>query len=266
MAAVFREIEFHVLFGEFDGSGGRIHGMDKARAASHCVKGETSRVAKHVERVPPAGVTFEQGPVLPLVDEKSCLLSFNPVYVEAKAVLHGGEIVRLPPDVTVLWLKPRFVGQGALGFVVNGCEAIAHDFLQRPADFILIAVHAHRVELNDGHSGVIVDDQPGQVVSLAVHETVHIVVRIVGQADGDSGAISLSDTFLPEWLVDGTLVKGKYADGDTSDLVMACGQEFLGVAVNFHNVALGRLSFDLGDGPGEHPWVSSQQGFFFSGF
>ena len=75
MAFVAWEVHLHVACGQLYGFCTAIHRVNKLRPSAHGVEREASGVAEHVEHFLALGETLEQGTVLALIDEESCLLT-----------------------------------------------------------------------------------------------------------------------------------------------------------------------------------------------
>ena len=68
-------------------------------------------------------------------------------------------------------------GQCAVGFIVDGLQAIAEKLLQGRGDVAAGVVHADGVRLHDGRVGIHVNDEARQAVAFAVDKSVSIVLR-----------------------------------------------------------------------------------------
>ena len=89
MTLVAWEVESYILIGKFDSLGAAVYRMDKLCAATHCVNGEATGVAEHIENRTSSRIGLKQTAVLTLIDEEASLLSLQPVDMETESVLHS---------------------------------------------------------------------------------------------------------------------------------------------------------------------------------
>jgi len=127
-------------------------------------------IAEHIEHAPAGGVFVHGKPVAALVEEPAGLLTLAQRHLEAHPTL----------------FEPRAGGHFADGFdrgiellqfAHRGIVAQQHPLdvqhaVQRAQDFRLAALHASRGDLHHQHLAIAVDDQAGQAVALAIHQTV----------------------------------------------------------------------------------------------
>ena len=202
-----------------------------------------------------------------MVDEEACFLSFQPVDVEVQAVLRGHVVRAAAQQEAVFGEKVGLVGQGGFRFVVDVVYFSLHHLGQGVGYGHAVQVHPGGVGLHHGGAGIDVDDQAGQVVAFAVHQTVSIVVWTSDEADAAAHIQGDFQASVPKVAVDGfVLPEGEHAHGDAPNLEVAFGDEFFFCGVDFHHFAFFGLSVHAGDGAGEHPRVKALQGFLFSGF
>ena len=113
---------------------------------------------------------------------------------------------------------------------------------------------------------VIVNDQARQAVTLTMHQTVA----------GGSGRCSQTASFpqrvgagqhpQPEIRLRGVLVEAEDTHGNGANLVMAAAEHATVRGADAHEVSLGGMALDLGDGPGEYPGMETQEGLLPAGF
>ena len=77
-------------------------------------------------------------------------------------------------------------GQCGLAFIVDILDARAHHLGQLLGNLHTTQVHADAVGLHDGSLAIDINDESRQQVALTMHQTVGVVLRIVGHADGDT--------------------------------------------------------------------------------
>ena len=109
---------------------------------------------------------------------------------------------------------------------------------------------------------VIVDDQAGQPVALAVDETVARGACTVPavQADGAPDLKGPAEHYLVEIRCQGGLVEAEDTDSDGTYLIMPAAEEASVRGMDRHDVALGGMSGHLRNGTGKHPRMETQEG------
>ena len=110
MSLIAREVEFHVGVGQVYCLGAAVNGVYEVCSSSHGIEGEASCVAEHVEHVLSLCVFLKQTAVLSLVNEESCLLSFQPVYMEFQSVFHSRVVGTASDDEAVFLSEVCLVG------------------------------------------------------------------------------------------------------------------------------------------------------------
>lgn len=70
-----------------------------------------------------------------------------------------------------------------------------------------------------------IDDQTGKMVALPMHQTVGVVLRIVGNTDGKAHLQCRLQTGIPERTVDLHIGEGQDTDGNRALLVMTHSDE-----------------------------------------
>lgn len=73
------------------------------------------------------------------------------------------------------------------------------------------------------HSGltVAVDDKPRKIVAFSVDKTIGIVLRIVGNTDGNAHVEGSLETVVPEFIINHLIVESEYSHGNASYLEMS---------------------------------------------
>ena len=145
-------------------------------------------------------------------------------------------------------------------------DDVAHHFFEGFGHCHTVEVHAGRVCLHDGGMVVHVDNQSGQVITLAVYQTVGVVLRIAQHAQGTAEVFGHLQAAYPERVVDGFLTEGQHTHGDAANLEMSAGNEFFLGGVDIYYFTFFRLSFHAGDGAGKDPGMKTLERFFLSGF
>ncbi len=113
---------------------------------------------------------------------------------------------------------------------------------------------------------VIVNDEAGQAVPFPVHQPVAVGLFALRQAKGFPELIRTQQHAFPEVRQRRVFVKAEDAHGNGAYLVMPAGQQLAVCGTDAHEVALRGMSRNLGNGPGKHPGMITQQGFLPAGF
>ena len=274
MTLVAGEVQFDVAVGELDGLRAAVDGMDELCPAPHGIKRESTGVTEHIQHPPALGEALEQQAVVALVDEEARLLAAQPVDVEQQSVLHRGIVVRAAVDEVAQRAvvgKSGFIGahlarQRGLALIVDVGDAAVHHLHQLAGDGIAADVHADAVGLHDGRLAIDVNDQSRQQVALAVHQAVGVVLRIVGQADGQPHLQGGSEATAPERLVDGFVTKGEHPHGDGTHLIVTDSDEIAMTVDDTHHFAFADALVGLLDGPREHPGMEAEQTLLLASF
>ncbi len=185
-------------------------------------------------------------------------MAFQPVDVELQTVLHGYIVCAAAFQETVLRIEVGFEGKGRFRFVIDIVYLVAHHFGKGIGNGHAVEVHAGRMCLHHCSTGINVDNQPRQVVSLPVHQAIGVVCRVSGYADTAAHVVCYAEFTFPEVRIDFFfLTEGQYAYGDTANLKMPFGYEFLFGRVDFNNFPFFGLSVEMCDGAGKHPRVKT---------
>ena len=124
----------------------------------------------------------DQFPVFPLIQEKTGFLSGSPIDMESIAVFKYLRLILGAPQIAVLDALGVSLGQGFPAFVVDGRQRIAENLLQGLRQGVPDEVHADGVALNNGHTGVPIDDEPRQAVAFGVNKPEAVCCIRPGQA------------------------------------------------------------------------------------
>ena len=256
-------VQRHILLHEVHRLGGAVDGIDVRRAGIQGVDGKTAGIAEQVQHILPGGVAADERAVFALVEEKARLLPLAPIHKEAVAVLQHGHFVRRKSfsliEVTIDQLKSSFKRRSAGTLVVNGLQRLAVDRLERLADLPLGAEHTDRMGLQHADAVVIIDDESGQVVALAVHQPVASGRPAADQPHDLAGMEGGADAVRPERRLQRGVVIAEDADGDGTDLIVAIGEKTPVGGENPDDIALGGRTDDLRDSPGEDPGMETHQ-------
>ena len=187
--------------------------------------------------------------------------------MEVQPILRSHIVGAAAFQEAVFGVEVGLEGQGGFRFIIDVVHFAFHHLGQGLGDRHAVQVHAGRVGLHHGRTVVYVDDQPRQVVALAVHQAVGVVVFAAGDADAASHVAGHSQASLPEVLVDGlVLSEGKDAHGDASYLEVAFGDKFFLRGIDLYYFSFFRFAVQAGNGAREHPWVKTLERFFLARF
>ena len=122
------------------------------------------------------------------------------------------------------------------------------------------------MSLHDSSIAIAVDDKTWEVVALAMHQTIGVVVRIIGYTNILTHLQGYGETFVPETLVDSLISKGEDANGYGTYLEMSTTNKSTIVRYHINNVALTNAFIHALYGTREHPWMKTHDTFFFAFF
>jgi hypothetical protein len=199
--------------------------------------------------------------VLPLVEVKARLLPLLEVHGEPDPVLvDDGALVRCAsPQEAVLHVEALEFGEVGIGATDDPLGF--QDVLEGVEDVLAELLQAQGPDLHDEMIGVTVHDQPGEAVSLAVHEPVSVAV--FGEPEIPPQLGGLQD-FLAEEAVSDLLVPvpGEDPHRDVGLLVdVSTADEAAGHIFNIYDVPLVETAARFLDCPGKYPGMAAPQGF-----
>ena len=267
VARVVGEVQGDVLVRQVDGLGRAVYRVHQLGPSAHGVDRESACVAEHVQHAASVGIALQQGAVLALVHEEARLLSLQPVDVELQSILHSHVVGAASLQEAVFGVEVGLEGQGRFRFIIDVVHLAVHHLGQRFGYRHAVQVHAGRVGLHHGRASIHVDDEARQVVALAVHQSVGVVVGPSGHADAAAHVARHGQAPFPEVFVDGlVLSEGEHAHGDASYLVVAFGDEFFFRRVDFHDLTFLGFAVDACDGAREHPGMKALERLFLARF
>ena len=264
VAWVAREVESDVLIGQLDRLGAAIHGVNRLGIAAHGIDRETAGIAEHVEHALALGVMLEQGAVLTLIYEETGLLTAQPIDMELQSVLHSHIISIATQDEAILLAQVCLVWQGGLALVVDVLQLVAHHLLQRLGNLHTAYMHTHTVSLHHGSRTIAVDNETRQVISLAMHQSIGVVVWISGDTYRQTHLVSRLQSGAPEFVVDIHIAEREHSHGDGTDLIVTDGDEVASRSENPYGFTFLYIIVHALDSAGEYPWMESLERFFFS--
>ena len=240
------------------------------RAAGQGIDGETTRIAEEVEHLPALRKRAHPEAIFPLVQEKARLLAFAPVHEELVPVFEDGEFVafeaRSLVQITVYEIQPGLERSRSRAFVVHRLEPVSVDLPEGGGNGSLGAEHAHRMGLQHTHAVIVVNDEARQAVPFPVYQAVAGGCGRCRQPAGLPERIGAGEHAQPEIRLGGIFVKAEHPDSDGAYLVMAAAEHAAVGGAHAHEVSLGGMAHDLGDGPGEDPGMETQEGLLPAGF
>ena len=236
MTSVTREIQLYITIRELDGLGTAVDGMNECCPTPHGIERETTRIAEHIEHFLVLGIFLEQGTVLALIDEEARLLATKPVDMEHQPILDGGVIAVATDEEAVFHLIHKW--QGGLALVIDIRNAPLHHLLQLLGNAHTGEMHANAMGLHDCRLSIDIDHQSGQVVALAMNQSVGGIVGIVGQTNGDAHVQCRRETGIPEGIVDLDIAERQHTHGNGALLIMADSDETAISAQDTHQIAV----------------------------
>ena len=183
MACIAREIQFHIGIYKIHSLGATVYAMHQLCFSAHGIDTESASVTEHIQDILSLRVTLNQTAVITLIHKESCLLTFQPVDMELKTILHGNIVVARAIYESILLSKSCLERKGGLTLVIDGFKLISHYLAQGFGNVMTVLMHAHAMSLHYGILGVNVNDKAGKIVALAMHKTVGVVVQHTGHAD-----------------------------------------------------------------------------------
>lgn len=158
--------------------------------------------------------------------------------MEFQSVLHGDVVVAAADDESVLLSEVGLEGQCCLTFVINILNSLAHHLDELGGNALALKMNADAMRLHDGCGPIDIDDESGDVVSLAMHEAIGVVGGIIDNADGASHGECRLQLAIPEGIVDLDIVERQHSDGNGAYLIMADGDELASGGHHSHHLAL----------------------------
>ena len=120
--------------------------------------------------------------------------------------------------------------------------------------------------LHDGCMVVEVDDKSGEIVALAMYEAACVVLLSVDETEGLTEVACHTEATYPELVIDFFFLECEYTDGYAAYLIVSGCYVLLVGSIDFDYLSFFGIAFHTGYGSGEHPWVETEEGFFFLGF
>jgi hypothetical protein len=106
--------------------------------------------------------------------------------------------------------------------------------------------------------------QTGQVITLAMHKTVYVMILAVNKTQRAAQLKSHIQTPEPEIIVYGFMPEREYAHGYAAHLDMSHGYPFAVVGIDIHHIALIGSSLYGGYRTREYPGMETQQRFLLT--
>ena len=150
---------------------------------------------------------LKQRTVLTLIDEETGLLTTQPVDMELQSILHSHIIGITAQDKAILLAQVGLIRQGGLTLIIDILQLIAHHLFQSLGNLHAANVHAHTVSLHHGSRTIAVDNQSGQVISLAMHQSIGVVIRIACDIHCQAHSVSRLQAGAPELIIDGNIAE-----------------------------------------------------------
>ena len=173
--------------------------------------------------------------------------------MEKESVFLCCVLVATTIDKAILLSEVGFERQGGFALVINVFYSLAHYANERLAHLHTANVHSYAMSLHHGSFAVAVDYETRQIVALAMHQTIGVVVGIVGNAKAAANLKSRSKTSCPEVVVDFNISERQHSYGDRTNLEMAYGEEVATCRQHSHNIALSNIVVTTENSSREYP-------------
>ena len=141
--------------------------------------------------------------------------------MEFQPVLDGCIIVGTAHYKAVLLSQLSLEGKRGFAFVVDMLDAVAHDTDKTGSNRLAAEMNAHAMSLHHGRQSIAVDDQSRQVVTLAMHQSVGIVLRVICNTQGQAHLKGRLQTRFPEIIVNLDIPKRKYTYRNGTYLIVS---------------------------------------------
>ena len=132
--------------------------------------------------------------------------------MKQQPVLLGGILVTTSMYEAVLLSQVCLEGQRSLTFIVYVLDSVLHNLDKGCAHVHTAHVHANAMRLHYCRLAIAVDDKPRQVVTLAMHKAIGIVVIAVGNAEAAPYLQCRGKPRCPELMVDGDVAERQDPD------------------------------------------------------
>ena len=225
MTRVVGEVEVHVSLREFNGFGGSIDAVNECCSASECIDAETAGVAEHVENMTSLGIVFQKFTVFTLVHEEACLLSRQPIDLEAESLFCGNLLVVFADEEAVLLPHLCFEGESGFGFIIYVPDSSFADFDECLGNLLSFDVHSDGVSLKHGGVAIDIHHESRQSVAFSVNES-EDVVAFFHQSEGATKLKCLAQTLFPKGGIYFLVFKGQHPDGNGTNLTVTVAEQF----------------------------------------
>ena len=210
---------------------------------------------------------FEKGTVVTLIDKEACFLTFEPIDVEEKAVLHCHILCAASEEESVLCrFEIGLERECGLTLIIYVADGVAHHFLECLGYLVTIDVHSGRVCLHDGCMVVEIDDKAGKIVTFAVYKAAGIVGFCSDKTESLTEVTRNGETAYPEIVIDLFFPECEHTYGDAAYLIVSGSYVLLVGCIYFNYLSFFRIALYTGYGAGKHPRVKAEKRFFLLGF
>ena len=258
------KIQGHVFVALQNGLLGNIHRFHIGGASTQGTEREAARIAEGVQHALSGGQGLQQAAVLPLIDEKAGFLRIRETDTETVAELHDFQrLLRFSKHIAIFGIAGW---EGRAAFVVHRPQLIPQQLPQKRQQFRIGAVHAFGMGLQHHHPLVVIGDQTGKPVALAVNQAENIGGRIVPQAQRLTVGDGLPHALPPKIRIDAGVTETQHFQRNASGLPMPGGQIGPVLRVHIGQIALSQRAFHPLHRTGKHPRVAAEKGFLLSRF
>ena len=136
--------------------------MYKFCACAQGIHTESACVAEKVQHPASCRIPAHEGPIVPLVEEKACLLTFLPVHYEFPGILADRKTwaveAFLSVKISVHQFKSGLERSRSGALVIDSLERVSYEFAQGLANLGFGAEHPHGMSLEHAYSVIPVYD------------------------------------------------------------------------------------------------------------
>ena len=141
-----------------------------------------------------------------------------------------------------------------------------HHINQRTGYLLATQVHTDGMGLHDSRLTINIDNQSRQVVTLAMYQTIRVVIGIVGNTNGLTHFQSRRKAGMPEFIVNPNVRERQHTHGNRAFLIVTHSDEIARISQYTHHITLIDTLVNLKDGTREYPRMKSPETLFLTPF
>ena len=276
MTRIVRIVELNIVVGEIDCLLRHIDRMYELCPSAHGIEREATSVAEHIEYLATLAELLNQGTVLTLINEETCLLSLEPIDMKLQSILDSHiadrcfeclaflsvfDLLAIDDQVAIHSVfgclsSLRLIAQRSLRLVIHIADIGTCHTHQVFGQGLADVVDSLGMSLHDSRAVIDIYDESWQSVAFSMHKAEGIVVgtdqterltQVVGRLE------SLQEKFLAELLI----AESEQSHSDAANLILANAKEVARLAHHLNPVAF--LGLDFSTFFIEHPVNSSAE-------